>query len=132
MASENEKITVFICGSALRGQPDNGNLKGAEFQGEITTAPIYRLHAIGDGWHPGIYKVERDGISIPGELYSMTSEQYQYLHDNEPPHMYSETITLIDGNNATAFLYPKNLIDENNWPDISEIGGWVAYKDATH
>ena len=128
----NETITVFICGSALRGQPDNQHLSGAEFIGAANTAPNYRLHAVKDGWHPGIYVDQEQGISIPGELYAMTPKQYAYLKNNEPPHMYPETITLDNGlegiTEATAFLYPKELIDENNWPDISHHGGWANYK----
>lgn len=68
----------FICGSALRGQPDHKNLQGATFVGETKTLPKYRLHAIKDGWHPGIYDVVSEGISIPGEIYEMTEEQYNY------------------------------------------------------
>ncbi|MFH7242917.1 MAG: gamma-glutamylcyclotransferase [Spirulina sp.] len=131
MTDSSASITVFICGSALRGQPDNQNLQGAEFLRAAQTAPIYRLHAVKDGWHPGIYEVGDGGISIPGELYAMTPEQYTYLKDNEPPHMYPHEVHLADGGTATAFLYPKALIDEHGWPDISEYGGWAAYKAAT-
>ena len=128
MTEDTELKNVFICGSALRGQPDNQNLKGAEFLGECTTAPVYRLHAVGNGWHPGIYRVDQGGISIPGELYAMTPAQYVHLKENEPPNMYPETVQLAEGDQAIAFLYPKALIDENNWPDISGYGGWAVYK----
>lgn len=131
MTDNTENITVFICGSALRGQPDNQNLQDADFLGAAATAPIYRLHAVKDGWHPGIYEVETGGISIPGELYAMTSKQYTYLKDNEPPHMYPHEVQLADGGRAIAFLYPRALIDEHGWPDISAYGGWAAYKAAT-
>ncbi|MGF1519236.1 MAG: gamma-glutamylcyclotransferase [Nodosilinea sp.] len=131
MTDITENVTVFICGSALRGQPDNQNLQDADFVGPAGTAPIYRLHAVKDGWHPGIYEVKTDGISIPGELYEMTPEQYTYLKDNEPPHMYPHEVKLADGGTAIAFLYPKELIDEHSWPDISTYGGWAAYKAAT-
>ncbi|MEM8715257.1 MAG: gamma-glutamylcyclotransferase, partial [Cyanobacteria bacterium P01_G01_bin.4] len=39
----------FICGSALRGQPDHQNLQGAIFVCPAQTLPNYRLHAIKDG-----------------------------------------------------------------------------------
>ncbi len=131
MTDITENVTVFICGSALRGQPDNQNLQNAHFVGAAETAPLYHLHAVKDGWHPGIYEVETDGISIPGELYAMTPEQYTYLKDNEPPHMYPHEVKLVDGGRAIAFLYPKALIDEHSWPDISAYGGWAAYKAAS-
>ncbi|MGD0052484.1 MAG: gamma-glutamylcyclotransferase, partial [Vulcanimicrobiaceae bacterium] len=36
-------MQFFICGSALRGQPDHGNLGSARFVREAKTKPIYRL-----------------------------------------------------------------------------------------
>ncbi|MEO0828535.1 MAG: gamma-glutamylcyclotransferase [Cyanobacteria bacterium J06642_9] len=120
--------TVFICGSALRGQPDHGNLQSATFLGAAKTAANYRLHSVKDGWHPGIYAVESGGVSIPGELYELTAEQYDYLVSTEPPNMYPEEVALADGGKAIAMLYPQALIEENNWPDISSYGGWAAYK----
>ena len=122
--------TVFICGSALRGQPDHANLQGATFLGKANTAPKYRLHAVKDGWHPGIYETNTNGISIPGELYQLTREQYDHLVSTEPPNMYPAEITLADGGLAIAMLYPQSLISEHNWPDISNYGGWAAYKAA--
>ncbi len=122
----------FICGSALRGQPDHGNLKGATFAGETKTKPHYRLHAVKDGWHPGIYVAsadDPDGISIPGEVYEMTEEQLRYLIDNEPPEMYEAPIELENGETVSAMLYPEDL--SKKWPDISDkYGGWVRYKAA--
>lgn len=128
--SESSSKVVFICGSALRGQPDHQNLQSATFVREAQTAPKYRLHAVKDGWHPGIYQTDTDGISIPGELYEMTAEQYDYLKNNEPPHMYPEEVELVDGGVAIAFLYPQELIEQHGWPDISHHGGWAAYKAA--
>jgi len=127
MTASETKI-VFICGSALRGQPDPDNLQGAAFVKETRTAPKYRLHSVKDGWHPGIYETESDGISIPGELYQMSVEQYNHLVSTEPPNMYPTEVTLHDGETAIAMLYPKELIDKHGWPDISDIGGWAAYK----
>lgn len=121
---------VFICGSALRGQPDHQNLQDAVFLREAATQPKYRLHAAVDGWHPAIYEVEASGISIPGEVYELTAEQYDYLVSTEPPHMYPGDVTLQDGEVLTAMLYPHALIVEHDWPDISDLGGWAAYKKA--
>ena len=122
----------FICGSALRGQPDHGNLKGATFAGATKTKPLYRLHAVKDGWHPGIYLASdsSQGIAIPGEIYEMTEEQLNYLLPNEPPDMYEAPIELETGEKVSAMLYPEELAKQ--WPDISDKhGGWAAYKAAT-
>jgi gamma-glutamylcyclotransferase (GGCT)/AIG2-like uncharacterized protein YtfP len=121
---------VFICGSALRGQPDHQNLQSAQFIKETKTRPIYRLHSAENGWHPAIYQCGEGGIAIPGEIYEMTAEQFEYLAANEPPHMYPAEVLLEDGDTATAFLYPKELIDKHGWPDVSSYGGWTAYKQA--
>ena len=119
---------VFICGSALRGQPDHQNLTNAKFVKAAQTLPQYRLHAAENGWHPAIYATDTNGISIPGEIYEMTQEQYEYLLANEPPHMYPDTVNLTGGETAIAMLYPQELVEKHNWPDISDLGGWAAYK----
>ncbi len=122
---------VFICGSALRGQPDNKNLQSAKFIKTAATRPNYRLHAAVDGWHPAIYEVANQGISIPGEVYELTTEQYEYLLATEPPNMYPSDVILSDGEAITAMLYPQELVEQYNWLDISAYGGWAAYKQAT-
>lgn len=121
---------VFICGSALRGQPDHGNLQSATFVKETKTLPLYRLHAAENGWHPAIYQVAQGGIAIPGEVYEMTPEQFEYLASNEPPHMYPSEVRLENDEVATAFLYPRELVEKHNWPDVSRYGSWLAYKKA--
>jgi gamma-glutamylaminecyclotransferase len=127
--SVNSKL-VFICGSALRGQPDHKNLQSAKFVKTAATRPNYRLHAAGDGWHPAIYEVDNQGISIPGEVYELTTEQYEYLLSTEPPNMYPSDVILTDGEAITAMLYPKELVEKYNWLDISDYGGWATYKQA--
>jgi len=119
---------VFICGSALRGQPDHGNLGEAKFIREAKTRPLYRLHAAENGWHPAIYQVAEGGISIPGEVYELSLEQFEHLTETEPPHMYASDVILEDGEVVTAFLYPRELVEKYNWVDISHYGGWAAYK----
>ncbi|PSB30222.1 allophanate hydrolase-related protein [Chlorogloea sp. CCALA 695] len=128
--SVNSKF-VFICGSALRGQPDHKNLQSAKFVKTAATCPSYRLHAAGDGWHPAIYEVDNQGISIPGEVYELTTEQYEYLLATEPPNMYPSDVILNDGEAITAMLYPQGLVEQYNWLDISDYGGWAAYKQST-
>jgi gamma-glutamylcyclotransferase (GGCT)/AIG2-like uncharacterized protein YtfP len=122
---------VFICGSALRGQPDHQNLQSATFLRAAQTSPNYRLHAAADGWHPAIYAVPSGGISIPGEVYELTQEQYDYLISTEPPNMYPADVTLADGEVVTAILYPQELVEHFSWPDISGYGGWANYKAST-
>jgi gamma-glutamylaminecyclotransferase len=129
---------IFICGSALRGQPNHENLGNAKFIRPAETKPLYRLHAAENGWHPAIYKVDltgvnpenlKTGISIPGEVYELSLEEFKYLSENEPPHMYPSDVILEDEEVLTAFLYPRELIEKYQWQDISDLGGWAAYKN---
>jgi gamma-glutamylcyclotransferase (GGCT)/AIG2-like uncharacterized protein YtfP len=122
-------MRFFICGSALRGQPDHANLGDARFLGEVRTAPRYRLHSVRDQ-HPGIYEVAEGGISIVGELYEFTPEQHEHLMANEPPDLYEDEVELEDGSTASAMIYPRVLIEKNGFEDVSQYGGWAAFKAA--
>ena len=63
-----------------------------------------------------------DGISIPGEVYELTLEEFDDLASNEPPDMYPSNVILTDGEVLTAFLYPQELVEQYNWLDISNFG----------
>ena len=123
-------MQFFICGSALRGQPDHQNLLGATFVRAAKTAPRYRLHSVRDQ-HPGIYEVASGGISIAGEIYEMSDEQHAHLISTEPPDLYESPIVLEDGSKVSAMIYPQKLIEERGFNDISQFGGWAAYKAST-
>ncbi|MGH8165175.1 MAG: allophanate hydrolase-related protein, partial [Rhodanobacteraceae bacterium] len=120
-------MRFFICGSALRGQPDHKNLGEATFLGEVRTAPRYRLHSVRDE-HPGIYEVDSGGVSIAGELYDLTKEQHARLLATEPPDLYEAQIVLDDATSANAMIYPRDLIAERAYRVSSHYGGWAAYK----
>jgi hypothetical protein len=45
--------------------------------------------------------------------------------------MYPGDVTLEDGEVVTAILYPRELVEQYDWPNISSYGGWIAYKQAT-
>ncbi|HZO92464.1 MAG TPA: gamma-glutamylcyclotransferase [Candidatus Baltobacteraceae bacterium] len=120
-------MLFFICGSVLRGQPDHDNIGSARFVREAKTKPIYRLHSVRDQ-HPGIYEVGEGGVAIAGEVYDLTPEEHAHLLSTEPPDLYEAPIQLDDGSTANAMIYPRALIEERGYPDISSYGGWAAYK----
>jgi gamma-glutamylaminecyclotransferase len=120
----------FICGSALQGQPDHKNLQSAKFIKEAYTRARYRIHDVGNGWHPGIYEIESGGIAIPGEVYALTPQQYKNLMAGDPPDLYEGRVILEDGEVISAMLYPRELVEKHNWPDISHFGGWAVYKQS--
>jgi len=122
-------VRFFICGSALTGQPDHQNLGAAKLVGEAKTAAKYRLHSV-RGEHPGIYEVAQGGIAIAGEIYEMSDAQHAHLISTEPPDLYESPIELEDGTKVSAMIYPRELIEERHYPDISQYGGWAAFKRA--
>jgi gamma-glutamylaminecyclotransferase len=124
-------IRMFICGSAMRGQPDHDVLGGAKFVREVHTAPRYRIHSVNDA-HPGMYLVERDGVSVAGELYELTAAQHEKLLAQEPPGLYEDDVILEDGSTARAMLFPRTLVEERGYDDVSSYGGWAAYRARTH
>lgn len=123
-------IRFFICGSALRGQPDHGVLQGAKFLGEIRTAPRYRMLSVNNA-HPGVSMVKRDGVPLAGELYELTPAQHERLLAQEPPDLYEDDVILEDGSTARAMLFPRSLVEECGYSDISSYGGWAAYTAQT-
>jgi gamma-glutamylcyclotransferase (GGCT)/AIG2-like uncharacterized protein YtfP len=123
----SELVRFFICGSALRGEPDHGNLHGARLIKQERTAPYYRIHSVNDG-HPAIYAVTHSGVSITGELYELTAEQHEALLAREAPDLYEDSVVLDDGSLARAMLYPRELVERHRHPDISQYGGWAAYR----
>jgi gamma-glutamylcyclotransferase (GGCT)/AIG2-like uncharacterized protein YtfP len=120
-------MQFFICGSALRGQPDHGNLGAATFVREAKTRPIYRLHSV-DDQHPGIYEVAEGGVAIAGEVYELTDDQHDHLIATEPPNLYEAPVQMDDGSTVNAMIYPRELIEERGYADISQHGGWAAFK----
>lgn len=126
------KTPFFIFGSALRGQPDHGNLGAAEFVAEARTEPRYRLHDGHDGWHPAICEAERPGagIAIPGEVYALTEDQLSNLLASEPPDLVLSSVALDTGKAVAAMLCPAETIAQHGFADISEYGGWAAFKAA--
>jgi hypothetical protein len=60
----------------------------------------------------------------------MQDSEFDYLANNVPPNMYPADVYLEDGEVLTAFLYPQELIEQFDWIDISDLGGWAAYKKA--
>jgi gamma-glutamylcyclotransferase (GGCT)/AIG2-like uncharacterized protein YtfP len=123
-------MRFFICGSALRGQPDHQNLLDATFVGEAKTAARYRMHSVRDQ-HPGIYEVPTGGVALAGEIYELNDSQHANLMAGEPPDLYQAPIELDDGTQVNAMIYPRHLIEERGFKDISEFGGWAAFKKAT-
>ncbi|MDM8084548.1 gamma-glutamylcyclotransferase [Cellulomonas cellasea] len=130
--ARNEKNTeldddiLFVNGTLMRGLELHPNLAGAEFIEEIATAPLYRVHTIGDV-HPGMYKVADDeqGASITGELYQVPIEVLLKVIEGEPPGLYRGPVQLADGRVVPGILYERERAEQH--PEITQHGGWREY-----
>ena len=118
-------VTLFVNGTLMRGLSLHHNLAGAEFMGAYRTAPIYRLYSI-DDIHPGMFEVERGGVSVAGEIYRMDDAVWARVEAGEPPGLFRGPVTLADGDVIDGILYPRELA-EGRHKDISEFGDWRAY-----
>ncbi len=123
-----DAFTLFVNGTLMRGLALHDNLAGAQFLGEVETAPCYRLYSIGDQ-HPGMYEVAEGGVSVAGELYLVPPDVWQRIEAGEPPHLYKGTVRLSDGREVDGILFPPAAVLPAH-RDISMFGGWRAYIDA--
>ncbi len=115
---------LYVNGTLMRGLGLHDNLSGAEFLEEVSTAPKYRVHTIGDV-HPGMYKVESDGASIVGELYAVPMGVLLKVIEGEPPGLYRGPVELADGRVVPGILFDEQVAKKH--PDITKHGGWRAY-----
>lgn len=116
---------LFVNGTLMRGLKLHANLAGATFLESVFTAPVYRVHSIGDV-HPGMYEVDAGGVSFEGELYLVPDEVLARVEAGEPPNLYRGPVRLADGRVVPGILYPRRLA-EGVHPDISEHGSWRRY-----
>lgn len=120
-------LELFVNGTLMRGLKLHANLDGAEFLGEFRTAPKYRIFSIGDV-HPGMYRVERGGISVPGEIYWLPDDVWARVEAGEPPGLYKGQIELSDGRWVDGILFPEAMTVGQR--EITSFGGWREYLEA--
>ena len=116
-----------IYGTFVRGQPGHANLDGARFVEPVETAPRYRLFEI-DGRWPALIEDE-DGVAVAAELYEIDEPHLARLAELEPRDWNRGSVELADGRRAEAFLGAEAL--RARGLDVSEHGGWAAYR-ASH
>ena len=120
-------VELFVNGTLMRGLKLHANLDGAEFLGEFRTAPHYRIFSIGDV-HPGMFRVNKGGISVPGEFYRLPDEVWVAVEAGEPPGLYKGPVELDDGRWVDGILFPEEMTAGHR--EITSWGGWRAYWEA--
>ncbi|MFI1460266.1 allophanate hydrolase-related protein [Nocardia carnea] len=124
-------VTMFVNGQAMSGGTLHDALHRARFLGRVDTAPRYRFYSVRDEF-PGLHPVTSGGVSVPGELYEV---EYDVLREEllprEPEELELGVIELADGSGSLSMRMRSNALDVPGVTDISDRGGWVAYRKAT-
>ena len=110
----------------MSGRSIHNAIANAKFLGDVATAPRYRFFSVRDEF-PGLFLVEQNGVSVPGELYEV---DYATLRDRllpeEPIELELSIIELADGAGALSLHLRKTALGAPGVTDISELGGWRA------
>lgn len=114
----------------MSGGEISRGLSGATFLGEVRTAPSYRFYSVRDEF-PGLSHDPENGGTIAGELYEA---DYATLREGllplEPPELELSVIELEDGSGSLSMVMRKEAIAHPDSKEITEWGGWRAYKAA--
>jgi hypothetical protein len=122
-------VPLFVNGGGMRGGEVHYSIEGLPFLGEARTAPRYRFFSVRDEF-PGLWPVDEGGVSIAGELYDVPLD---VIRDRfipaEPPELELGVVELDDGSSALVVLVRANFYESGEGlKDISEYGGWRAYR----
>jgi allophanate hydrolase len=124
-------VDVLVVGAHLTGQPLNPQLvsAGGSFLADVQTAATYRLYALDTSPpKPGLVRVDGDGVRVPGEVWRLPAAGFGRFVDALPAPMAIGTVTLDDGTSVTGFVCEPVALE--GALDISELGGWRAYRAA--
>ena len=121
-------VPLFVNGEGMRGGAVHPNIAGYPFLGHTRTAPRYRFYSVGDRF-PALWPVSDGGVSVPGELYEvpLTVIRDRFM-PNEPTELELAVIELAEGEAALAVVLRRDAHDGPGLVDISDAGGWRAYR----
>lgn len=125
-------VHLAVAGAHLTGEPLNPQLLslGARLLLTTTTAPVYRLHALATTPpKPGLVRTDEGGAAIETELWQLPAEGLGTLTAALPHPMVLGRVDLSDGTTAAGFLCEPYAVEGSK--DITEYGGWRAYRTAS-
>lgn len=120
-------VGLAVFGAHLRGQPLNHQLTalGARFDGEITTAPEYRMVALPtDPAKPGVVRSD-EGASLRGERWLLSSAALGTFLAGLPAPMSLGRIRLDTGEEVLGFQCDP--VSAAAGKDITSHGSWPAW-----
>jgi hypothetical protein len=121
-------VPLFLNGEGMRGGAVHHNIEAYPFLGQVETAPRYRFYSVGDRF-PALWPVDENGVAVPGELYDVPLEviRDRFMPD-EPPELELAVVELADGRAALAVQLRREALGGEGLRDISDAGGWHAYR----
>lgn len=121
-------VPLFVNGEGMRGGSVHHSIADHPFLGAAHTAPIYRFYSVGDRF-PALWPVADGGVSVVGELYDvpLTTLRERFI-PAEPAELELSVIQLADGSSAVAVVLRPDFLDSAELIDISDRGGWRAYR----
>ena len=127
-----DEITLIVAGAHLSGMVLNHELLAlnAKRIAATTTAPDYKLFALATTPpKPGLVRAPKfTGTGIAVELWSLTPQNFARFVAGLPTPMGIGKVTLADGTEHPGFLCEAHAL--TGAEDITEHGGWRAYKNA--
>lgn len=77
----NKKVPVFVYGTLKKGERAYGRLKGSKLIAMADLQPEYKL--LNCGRYPALVKAKNGTNEVSGEIYEVTKDVLQELHDYE-------------------------------------------------
>jgi allophanate hydrolase len=118
-----DETALFCIGAHMSGLPLNRQITdlGGRFLRVARTAPVYRLHAMGN--RPGMAR-QPHGAAIEGEVWALPTAAIGALLAQVPAPLGFGTVALREGP-CLGFLAEAQALEGT--PDITAHGGWRAW-----
>lgn len=130
-AAPDPTIEIAVVGAHLSGMPLNGEMTrlGGVLDRAATTTADYRLYALPGGApaRPGLVRVaDGTGQPIAVEVWRLPPGEFGRFVAAIPAPLGIGTLRLADGSTPKGFLCEAVAL--NGATDVSEFGGWRAYR----
>ena len=123
------RVSLAVVGAHLAGLPLNHQLtdRGAYLERSTSTAPVYRLYALGTvPPKPGMIRdTDGAGAAIEAEVWSLDLESFGSFVAEVPPPLAIGTVELADGTQVNGFVCEPAAIADAR--DITAVGSWRAW-----